>query len=129
MKSIIILTLASNRFQEGGPLFMSLILICLLLSLALTIRGIIINKKDAKRSKKMLSLSIDAGLLGLTIGFLGSIMGLTQMFDVLQSMGETDPGLFAAGLKVSLLTATFGLFSFVVSRVGILILRWMSKES
>lgn len=127
MKSIIILTLASNKFQEGGTLFMSLILICLILSLALTVRGIIINKKDAKQSKKMLSLSIDAGLLGLTIGFLGSIMGLTQMFDVLQSMGETDPGLFAAGLKVSLLTATFGLFSFVISRVGILILRWMNN--
>lgn len=128
MKSIILLSIAANKFQEGGPLFMSLILICLLLSLAFTIRGIIINKKNAKQSKKMLSLSIDTGLLGLTVGFLGSILGLIQMFDVLQSMGETDPGIFASGLKVSLLTATFGLFTFVVSRIGILILRWIQKE-
>jgi len=125
MKSIILLSLATNKFEEGGMLFMSLILICLMLSLVLTIRGIVVNKKNAQQSKKMLSLSIDAGLLGLTIGFLGSITGLIEMFDVLQSMGETDPAIFASGLKVSLLTATFGLFTFVVSRLGILILRWI----
>ncbi len=129
MKTTIILNFFINSFKEGGALFMSLILICLILSLTFTIRGIVIKDKDARQSKKMLSLSIDAGLLGLTIGFLGSIMGLVQMFDVLQSMGETDPGIFAAGLKVSLLTATFGLLTFVVSRLGILILRWMSNES
>lgn len=127
MKTTILLNTLGNHFTEGGPEFMSLILICLLLSLAFTIRGIVINNKNAEKSKKMLSLSIDAGLLGMTLGFLGSIRGLIQMFDVLQSMGETDPGIFAAGLKVSLLTASFGLFTFVVSRLGILILRWMSN--
>jgi hypothetical protein len=39
-------------------------------------------------------------------------------------MGNPDPSVFAGGLKVSLLTATFGLFSFVIARIGILILRW-----
>ncbi len=129
MKTTIILNSLANIFKEGGTVFMSLILICLLLSLAFTIRGIAMNNKNATKSNKMLSLSIDAGLLGLTLGFLGSIIGLIQMFDVLQSMGETDPGIFAAGLKVSLLTATFGLFTFVISRLGILILRWMSNEN
>ena len=43
-------------------------------------------------------------------------------------MGNPDPAIFAGGLKVSLLTATFGLFSFVVARAGILVLRVMQKE-
>jgi len=42
-------------------------------------------------------------------------------------MGSPDPAIFAGGLKVSLLTATFGLFSFVIARIGILILRWLNK--
>jgi len=42
-------------------------------------------------------------------------------------MGNPDPAVFAGGLKVSLLTATFGLFTFVVSRFGILLLRSLLK--
>jgi hypothetical protein len=40
-------------------------------------------------------------------------------------MGDPDPAIFAGGLKVSLLTATFGLLSFVIARAGILFLRWV----
>ena len=40
-------------------------------------------------------------------------------------MGNVDPAVFAGGLKLSLLTATFGLFTFVIVRVDILILRWL----
>lgn len=119
--------LVSNRFTEGGPLFMSLILISLLLSIFFIIRGFLNLKKDEAVSKRMISLATDAGLLGLALGFLGSVLGLIQAFDVVQSLGDIDHGVMAGGLKVSLLTATFGLFTFVISRIGILILRWMKK--
>lgn len=120
--------LVSNRFTEGGPLFMSLILISLLLSIFFIIRGFLNLKKDEAVSKRMLSLATDASLLGLALGFLGSVLGLIQAFDVVQSLGDIDSGVMAGGLKVSLLTATFGLFTFVISRIGILILRWIQKE-
>ncbi|WP_044398291.1 MotA/TolQ/ExbB proton channel family protein [Lacinutrix sp. Hel_I_90] len=120
--------LVSNRFTEGGPLFMSLILITLLLSIFFIIRGFLNLKKDEVVSKRMLSLATDASLLGLALGFLGSVLGLIQAFDVVQSLGDIDSGVMAGGLKVSLLTATFGLFTFVISRIGILILRWIQKE-
>lgn len=120
--------LVSNRFTEGGPLFMSLILISLLLSIFFIIRGFLNLKKDEAVSKRMLSLATDASLLGLALGFLGSVLGLIQAFDVVQSLGDIDSGVMAGGFKVSLLTATFGLFTFVISRIGILILRWIQKE-
>ncbi|WP_299551130.1 MotA/TolQ/ExbB proton channel family protein [Seonamhaeicola sp.] len=117
----------SRRFNEGGPFFMSLILICFLLSLFFLIWGFLNLRKDALKSKKMLSLTADSSLLGLVLGFLGSVIGLITAFDSVEAMGNPDPAIFAGGLKVSLLTATFGLFTFVISRIGILVLRGLHK--
>lgn len=116
-----------NLFREGGTLFMSLILICLLLSIAFIILGFINLKKNEQLSKKYIRLITDSSLLGLVLGFLGSVIGLITAFDSVEAMGNPDPSIFAGGLKVSLLTATFGLFSFVIARFGILILRWLNK--
>ncbi|MFK7782116.1 MotA/TolQ/ExbB proton channel family protein [Psychroserpens sp.] len=112
-----------NIFMEGGPLFMSLILICLLLSIAFLIIGFSSINKSSEKTNKMLKMAVDSSLLGLVIGFLGSVLGLISAFDSVEAMGNPDPAIFAGGLKVSLLTATFGLFSFVIARIGILILR------
>lgn len=114
-----------DRFNEGGPFFMSLILICLLLSIYFLVRGFLSFRKNLSLSKKMLRLAEDSSLLGLVIGFLGSVIGLITAFDSLEAMGNVDPSVFAGGLKLSLLTATFGLFSFVIVRLDILILRWL----
>lgn len=114
----------ADRFNEGGPFFMYSILICLLLSIYLLIRGFIAIKSNSLTAEKYLKLTVDSSLLGLVIGFLGSVIGLIFAFDSVEAMGNPEPAMFAGGLKVSLLTATFGLFSFVVARIGILILRW-----
>lgn len=127
MISLLITNEFSDRFSEGGPFFMSLILICLLLSIVLLIRGFISLKKDRAQAQKMLSLAVDSSLLGLVIGFFASVIGLITAFDSVEALGNPDPSIFAGGLKVSLLTATFGLFSFIIARVGILILRWFLK--
>lgn len=132
ISSLTKLLLVSNpfvdRFHEGGPFFMSLILISFLLSLFFLALGFINLKKNVLKSKKMLSLIVDSSLLGLVLGFLGSVIGLITAFDSVEAMGNPDPAIFAGGLKVSLLTATFGLFTFVISRIGILILRSLHKE-
>jgi hypothetical protein len=117
-----------DRFNEGGPFFMSLILICFLLSLGFLIKGFIDLKKNDLFSKKMIKMAVDSSLLGLVLGFLGSVIGLITAFDSVEAMGNADPSVFAGGLKVSLLTATFGLFTFIISRIGILVLRGLQKS-
>ncbi len=114
-----------DRFNEGGPFFMTLILICLLLSIYFLVRGFLSFRKNPSLSKKMLRLAEDSSLLGLVIGFFASVIGLITAFDSIEALGNPDPAVFAGGLKVSLLTATFGLFTFVIVRVDILILRWL----
>lgn len=118
----------TDRFSEGGPFFMSSILICLLLSLFFIIKGFLRVKTDIKISKKMLQLAVDTSLLGLVIGFFASFLGLISAFDSIEAMGNADPAIFAGGLKVSLLTATFGLLTFIIARIGIVVLRTMQKE-
>ena len=124
-KFLVVPTQFVDRFNEGGPFFMSLILICLLLSVFFLVRGFLSFRKNPSLSKKMLRLAEDSSLLGLVIGFFASVIGLITAFDSIEALGNPDPAVFAGGLKVSLLTATFGLFTFIIVRLDILILRWL----
>lgn len=112
-------------FTDGGPV-MYIILICFLLSLFFIARAFI-NKHNQETSKKMIGLAVDSSLLSLVIGCLGSLLGVIGLFDMVEALGETRPDLFSAGLKVSLLTVTFGLFAFIIGRLGILIFKWSLK--
>jgi len=116
-----------DRFNEGGPFFMSLILICLVLSMFFLIKGFLNRDKQPEHSKKMMSLVGDVSLLGLVIGFFGSIIGLITAFDAFEGLGEVNSGILAGGLKVSFLTTLFGSFVFIISRLGMLILRTLLK--
>ncbi|MBU3821680.1 MotA/TolQ/ExbB proton channel family protein [Flavobacteriaceae bacterium XHP0103] len=117
----------ADRFNEGGPLFMSLILICLILSvLFIILTTINLNKNEAK-FKKMISLIGDASLLGLVIGILGSLIGMIEAFDAIGSMDGISSSMIAGGLKVSFLTMVFGMFTFIISRIAIIILKWFKK--
>jgi len=116
-----------NRFMEGGALFMSLILICLLILIYFTIKSILTLKTNKEISKKMLKHISDSGTLGLALGVMGSFIGLTTAFDVLEATGAAEPSILAGGLKVALLSTLFGLFTFSVSKLAILILRIVQK--
>ncbi|MBP1839669.1 MotA/TolQ/ExbB proton channel family protein [Formosa algae] len=119
-------TQLSNRFSEGGT-FMSLILICFILSVFFLISGFYLVHKNEIKSRKMISLVSESSLLGLVIGFLGSIIGLITAFDAIEGMNSISSGMLAGGLKVSFLTTLFGTLTFVISRIGILIYKWMYK--
>ena len=116
-----------NRFMEGGALFMSLVLICLLISIYFTIKSILNIKTNIEISKKMLKHISDSGTLGLALGVTGAFIGLITAFDVLEATGEANPSIIAGGLKVALLSPLFGLFTFSVSKLAILILRIIQK--
>ena len=118
-----------ERFNEGGPFFMSLILICLLLTIFFIVKTAIALKKNDFSFNKYLSLIGESGLLGLVVGVLGSVIGMIGAFDAIEGLdAPASPALIAGGLKVSFLTAVFGSFTFIVSRVGIIALKWMNRS-
>ena len=118
----------AKRFIEGGPVIMTLIFVCLILSIAFLTKAFINHNIAKEQSLKMIKLTADTGLLGLVFGFFGSILGLVQAFDTFEGVaGSMSPELLASGLKVSFLTVLFGTFTFIISRIGILIFKWKQK--
>ena len=116
-----------NRFMEGGAFFMSLILICLLISIYFTAKSFLNIKSNVEISRKMLKHISDSGALGLALGAMGAFLGLISAFDVLEASGAAEPGIIAGGLKVALLSPLFGLLTFSLSKLAILILRILQK--
>jgi len=126
ISAILELTLL-DRFLEGGALFMSLILICLLMSIFFTVKSILKIKTDKEVSKKILKHISDSGTLGLALGVMGAFLGLISAFDVLEASGAAEPAIIAGGVKVALLSPLFGLLTFSFSKLAILILRIIQK--
>ena len=122
-------TTVINRFMEGGAIFMSLILICLLISIYFIVKSILNIKTNNDVSRKMLKHINDSGILALTLGFFGSFLGLISAFDTIEAIGQVAPHIIAGGLKVALLSSLFGLFTFATSRLAILFLRIIQNKT
>jgi hypothetical protein len=111
-----------SKIYEGGPVFMVPILILLILILVLIVKGFI--DRDKQKTIKLLS---SLGLFTLVWGLLGQTIGLIEAFDAIQAAGGVSMPVMAGGLKVSLLTTTFGFITFLVSRLGVIALVWMQN--
>ena len=111
-----------NLLNEGGAFFMYPLLFILILVIILIAKAFV--KKDSK--EKTISLLKSITLFALVWGFLGHIIGMIGAFDSIESSNEITSATFAAGLKISLLTPVFGSVVFLVGRLGIIILTWIT---
>lgn len=118
MKSLI------GKFIDGGPVFTVVILICLLA--VLTLFFILLSKKES--NEKYMSLMKHIGWFAVAWGFMGRTMGLIHAFDAVAAHGELTPALLADGLKMALVDPLFGIFVFVIARLGIIIVVSMQKD-
>jgi divalent metal cation (Fe/Co/Zn/Cd) transporter len=116
-----------ERFNEGGFVIMSLILICFILAMLFLVLAFKKLTSNPLQSNKMKSLVVEFSLLGLVIGFFGSILGLITAFDAIGGVGNISTEIFAGGLKVSFLSTLFGTLTFIISRIGVLTLTWKQK--
>ncbi len=110
-----------DRISEGGPFFMVPILMLLVLLIALFVLGLFKNKS------KMIRLMSSISLFVLVWGFLGQAIGLISAFDAIQSIGNISSEVLAGGLKVSFLPVVFGMLTFLIARIGIIILISIEK--
>ena len=118
MKSII------GKFMDGGPIFTTVILICLLIILGLFVYALI--KKDNQEKAKSLMKHI--AWFAVAWGFMGRTFGLINAFDAVAAHGELTPSLLADGLKMALVDPLFGIMVFIVARLGIIILVAKQKQ-
>jgi len=116
------------RINEGGPIAMSLILISFFIILFLIVRTVLKLKSPTHVFHKSIRLINQLALIALVIGLFAQFIGLIQIFDAFESLGNIDPALFAGGLKVTLLAPLFGGFTFLVGRMASFILNWIRNE-
>ena len=98
-----------DLFYQGGLLFMSILTILLL--------AVIVS------FWKYPSWTKELGILALTFGILGQVLGLYSAFKGIEEMGQVSQAMMAGGLKVSSITTIYGLIIFILS----LILRLVNK--
>lgn len=108
---------------------MSLILICFLLVLFLIVRAAMKLKSPTHIFQKSVTLINQLALLALVIGLFAQFIGLIQIFDAFEALGDINPTLFAGGLKVTLLAPIFGGFTFLIGRMASFILNWIRNEN
>jgi len=116
------------RINEGGPIAMSLILISFFIILFLIARTALKLKSPTHIFGKSIALINQLALIALVIGLFAQFVGLIQIFDAFESLGDINPALFAGGLKVTLLAPLFGGFVFLVGRMASFILNWIRNE-
>ncbi len=51
------------------------------------------------------------------LGFMGTVIGMIQAFDMIQEAGDINPTVVAGGIKVALLTTVFGLIVAIILQV------------
>lgn len=110
-----------NFIMEGGPIFMVPLLLLLIVIIVLFVKGLKDNSEKTKNLLKELSLfSFVFGVLGFIIGMLGALEAISQAADI-------SSQILAGGLKVGLLSPTFGLVIFLIGKLFSIIL--ISKKS
>lgn len=96
-----------DLFYEGGTLFMTILTILLL--------GVIVCFWKFPEWIK------EVGLLALSIGILGQVIGLYGAFKGIEQMGEVSQQMMAGGLKVSSIPTIYGLLIYILSIILTLI--------
>ncbi|WP_299623898.1 MotA/TolQ/ExbB proton channel family protein [uncultured Tenacibaculum sp.] len=114
----------SDRMREGGADFMYPILLMLLICIGLSIYAFL----KIEKVKKLKEIISHVSLFALVYGFLGMMIGLIGAFDAISVANDFSSSVLAAGLKIGLLSPTFGMFTFLIARVGIIALTIKAKN-
>ena len=98
--------------------------IIFILVMILIVKGLLSKGQDKKTNELISSIT----LFAIVWGFLGQIIGLIGAFDAIESYGNVSAEVMAAGLKVAFLPPVFGMFIFLIGRLGLIIITWIRKE-
>lgn len=113
-----------HLFYSGGPLIMGAITVILIVMIAWAIYHflpVLTNKEtDLAKALSRLKYIKTIGIFGMVSGILGQLIGLYQVFGVLEAVGDLSQSIISGGLKVSLIPSIYGLLIFLLS-----LLFWM----
>ena len=108
-----------NLFHQGGPLFMGIltILLLILLATAVIFAIYIFNGKaqDSKGFRHRLTYLKSMGLFTMITGILGQLIGLLLAFGAIERAEDVSPQMIYGGLKISFYTTVYGILIYLFS--------------
>lgn len=110
-----------NFFFMGGPLFISILTIVMVVMAVWTLYHFISGYKSVQLSRetilRRLGYGKSIGLFAMIIGILGQLIGLYDAFAAIEKMGDISPSMVYGGIKVSMITTLYGIFIYLVSLI------------
>ena len=113
-----------HLFKDGGLLFTLPITLLFLLIIVMFILAF--NKRN--ENKKMISLIASIAWFTIAWAYLGRTIGMIQSFDAIAAVGEITPKIVAPGIKMIIVSPLFGLITFVIAQIGIIVLKLRNKK-
>jgi hypothetical protein len=112
-----------DLFLMGGPFFMGILTILLIITTAWIIYHFIIayNSKQANQEKflRRIEYGKSMGLFAMITGILGQLVGLSTMFSVLEEVyikgEEVKPELIFGAIKVTMICTLYGILIYLLS--------------
>lgn len=108
-----------SLFFEGGPLFMGILTVILIILVAWGLYHflpVLVKKEiDISKTASRLKYIKTIGTFGLVTGFLGQLIGLYQVFDLVEREGDIPTFLWLGGVKVTMITSMYGALIFLFS--------------
>lgn len=109
------------NFVAGGYQFMSALSLELIIATAWIIYHFVkgYNSKQAKREKilRKIGYGKSMGLFALATGFLGQMIGLIGMFQVLSEHPDVEPQKIYGAIRVTMISATYGVCIYLFSLI------------
>ncbi|MBE0650681.1 MAG: MotA/TolQ/ExbB proton channel family protein [Bacteroidales bacterium] len=106
-------------FYRGGPGFMGLLTILLVVMVAWIVYHFVVaysgKKMSIEKALRKIGYGRSIGLFALVTGFLGQLVGLTMAMNVISKMGGVSPGILAEGIGVTMICVIYGIFIYLFS--------------
>jgi hypothetical protein len=109
----------TKLFYMGGPLFMGILTLLLIVLLVLTVvftLSVATGKASGQTNfGHRLTYLKSLGLFTMITGILGQLIGLMMAFSAIEQAADISPAIIAGGLKVSMISTLYGLFIYLLS--------------
>lgn len=106
-------------FFRGGPLFMGILTILLIVMLAWMIYHFVLSyfSKEAIKENALRKMKYgkSIGLFAMITGILGQFVGLYEAFSVIEKVDNIKPALVFGGIKVSMIATLYGIIIYLLA--------------
>lgn len=114
---------------EGGIYYMAPLTILFVCNIGIFIYLLMLKLRNNDMPIVLLESMRQIGILILVLGIFGTLVGFLQMFDALETIKEDlSRQVISGGVKVALLTITYGSIYFCITQFGYILLSLQNRK-